>query len=418
MGGMILMPSEVRRGYEIVRELNRGQFAIAYEAKKPSGEKVFFKQYKSPTPLVAWYEGFVEHQQELKRRINGDASTKDKCYRFIEFFEEKSGFFQVFEFISEGMTLGDCIEKRSSFSWTQLVVFSRVMMLGIKALHQVKVVHTDLKPPNIMLLPDRDIDGYRLRLVDLDWSVFTDTKAPWHGVQGYIGSPGYMSPEHVLGEVPLPASDIFTCGLMLGEVLGGRHPFEACLGDDTAYREAILAGRHDPVRLLSPIERCDTDYVELMLNACLDPKPERRPTAQQLTEALLGTAKVESKKPPPEPVRKPEVKIPAPAPSLATSVTIDFEGQAITTLSIDDEIGKRLFRNLHADAQFLSDPQFKLLKRSGGWFIEHCASATNETIVDGKKLLVALPVRDGMRVAVGNSAKGIEKFPLHLKLRL
>jgi len=293
------------------------------------------------------------------------------------------------------------------------------MMLGIKALHQVGVVHTDLKPPNIMLLPDRDIDGYRLRIVDLDWAVFTDTKAPWHGMQGYIGSPGYMSPEHVRGEVPLPASDIFTCGLMLGEVLGGRHPFGAYLGDDKAYRDAVLAGRHDPVRLLSPIERCDTDHLETVLNACLDPKSERRPTVQQLTDALLGTAKVEPKKTPPEPVRKPEAKIlaPASAPASAPSIEIDFEGHVITNVSIDGEFGKQLFRNLHADAQFLSNPQFKLLKRSGGWFIEHCASATNETIVDGKKLLAALPVRDGMRVAVGNSAKGIEKFPLHLRLQ-
>lgn len=84
---IILNPKQKRKSYEIVDKLSSGAFAIAYKAKQPSGEMVFFKQYKSPTPMVPWYARFVDHQNEIKRRIESDPAARDRCYRFVEFFE-------------------------------------------------------------------------------------------------------------------------------------------------------------------------------------------------------------------------------------------------------------------------------------------------------------------------------------------
>jgi eukaryotic-like serine/threonine-protein kinase len=53
---------------------------------------------------------------------------------------------------------------------------------------------------------------YRLKIIDMDFSFFTDKKAPWDGHEGYFGTPGYMSPEHMTRQVPGPASDVFTLG--------------------------------------------------------------------------------------------------------------------------------------------------------------------------------------------------------------
>ena len=92
-----------------------------------------------------------------------------------------------------------------------------------------------------------------------------------------------------------------------------------------------------------------------------------------------------------------------------------FEGRKLTAVSVDAELGKRNFKDTHPDAQFLSDSQFKLRKQDGLWVIEPSSGAANETIVNGHKLSGTEPVSEGMRVAVGNSAKGIEKFPLTLE---
>jgi serine/threonine protein kinase len=60
----------------------------------------------------------------------------------------------------------------------------------------------------------------------MDFSVLVDRRAPWHGYQGYVGSDNYRSPEHITrGAVPGLASDVFTCGLMLHELLAGVHPY-------------------------------------------------------------------------------------------------------------------------------------------------------------------------------------------------
>src|SRR6185503_7019224 len=87
-------------GYQVTKLLNTGMMAWAFSAKNSAGEKVFLKQYKSPSVAVDWYRGYVKYQKELKKRIEG-GPVKKFCVRLLEQFEAKVGpltFFQVFEF--------------------------------------------------------------------------------------------------------------------------------------------------------------------------------------------------------------------------------------------------------------------------------------------------------------------------------
>ncbi len=237
-----------RRGrYSGFELLNSGAYALSYRAEAPGVGTVFFKQYKSPSMTVDWYQAFMAHQHEIKRRIDRDAAVKDACYRFIEFFEhretkfghEHREFCQAFEFIDASQTLTNTLEAYDDAPWRRLTIFAKALALGIHGLHNVGIVHTDLKPDNIILIPDPAIGtGFRLRLIDLDFAIFTDRQAPWHGRQGYVGTPGYLSPEHVKGEVPTTASDVFTTGIMLSQVLAGRHPFGPIMADPVRYAQS------------------------------------------------------------------------------------------------------------------------------------------------------------------------------------
>src|SRR4051812_29969500 len=241
-------------GYEVLVHINTGQMAMAYAARSPAGEKVFLKQYKSPSVMVPWYNAYVAYQQELKRRVETNR-VKNFSYRMIEFFEGDWGcrtFFQVFEFVSGGLDMEkvrDQIRPRPhTIPWEKRLILAKVMMAGINALHDAKIVHCDLKPPNVQLFKDDTIAaGYQLKLIDMDFSILADRRAPWHGHAGYVGSPHYMSPEHVSGHVPLPASDIFTCGLILYELIAHGHPYLA--DDDEQYAEHIRAGKAPPPKL-------------------------------------------------------------------------------------------------------------------------------------------------------------------------
>ena len=119
------------------------------------------------------------------------------------------------------------------------MTWAKVLTAGVAALHESSVVHADLKPANAYLVEDSSIgSGYQLKLIDMDFSLLADRRAPWHGFQGYVGSDNYRSPEHLTrGGVPEPASDVFTCGLMLYELLAGEHPYWR---DDQAEYGALV----------------------------------------------------------------------------------------------------------------------------------------------------------------------------------
>jgi serine/threonine protein kinase len=241
----VLRPGLKVKGYSVVRVLNKGAFAVAYEARTSAGEKVFFKQYKSPSVTVDWYSPYVAYQQELKRRVEG-STARAYCYRFIEFFESNDSgqrcFYQVFEFVDKGKDLRKYLEelagKPPAATWPQRLTFAKLFMAGMKALHEARIIHCDLKPDNLYLIPDATIKaGYQLKIVDMDFSVLSDRRAPWHGEQGYVGTPGYQSPEHLAGQIPVPASDVFTCGLILYELLAQGHPYP--MEDDEARAQAV-----------------------------------------------------------------------------------------------------------------------------------------------------------------------------------
>lgn len=89
-----------------------------------------------------------------------------------------------------------------------------------------------------------------------------------------------------------------------------------------------------------------------------------------------------------------------------------FEGKAVTTISVDSDLGKAHFRGVSPDARFLSDRQFRFFRRMAPGMLDHHVQATNETLCDGKRVVEAIALRAGMTIALGNSARGVSKLPL------
>src|SRR5919107_224429 len=261
-----LKVGDTLRGYTVTKVFGPGAMAISYAAASPDGRKIFLKQYKSPAPTVIWYSAFVDYQQELAARVrNGKAAHY--AVRLVDAFEERWGgpcYFQAYEFVEHGGDLQQIMdEEREEHQrtgvapattpevWARHVTWAKVFMAGIAALHESKIVHADLKPPNAYLIKDPSIGaGNQLKLIDMDFSVLADRRAPWHGHQGYVGSDNYRSPEHMArGAMPGLASDVFTCGLILYELLAGTHPYwredqaeYASLARAHAAKPPVLAG--------------------------------------------------------------------------------------------------------------------------------------------------------------------------------
>ncbi|HEX2211768.1 MAG TPA: protein kinase, partial [Longimicrobium sp.] len=299
-----LKPGDEINGYTVTRVFGPGAMAISYEARSQAGQRVFLKQYKSPAVTVEWYSGFVRYQRELNQRIAA-GPARNYCVRAIHAFEAVWGgrnYFQAFEFVENGADLGGIFEQEAAANggrapqppfdaqlWERHVIWSKVLMSGIHALHNAKVAHADLKPDNAFLIEDPSIAaGYQLKLIDVDFSVLTDEQAPWHGHMGYVGTDNYRSPEHFTrGGTPNAASDVFTCGLILYQLLAGQHPYWSDDQADYARKVMEYAARPPVLGGTMPAP-ASNDAASAILYACLAPRPEDRPTAAQVRDVLTG----------------------------------------------------------------------------------------------------------------------------------
>jgi eukaryotic-like serine/threonine-protein kinase len=111
-----------------------------------------------------------------------------------------------------------------SLSAEEVAHFTRQIAQGMAAAHSAGVVHGDLKPGNLMVTPDAQIKimdfGLARRILPTRWQAETLDVDHLSG-SGLFGTPSYMAPELARGEFSTPASDVFTLGLILCEMLTG-----------------------------------------------------------------------------------------------------------------------------------------------------------------------------------------------------
>jgi serine/threonine protein kinase len=441
----MLNPNEVIAGrYRIVRHLNRGMMANAYEAERiPDRRRVFFKEYISPRPSVVWYGGFVEHQKELTRSLR-NSSASQFCLLPEDTFEADSRqtaagekrktpptLYQSFEFIDGGLDLEKRLE--GDLSWDDRRMFASVLAFSLRELHAAGVVHADLKPANLQIVEKAGPAGRMIRtprLIDMDFSVLVRKRPPWHGHNGYVGTAGYMSPEHLGGpdSIPLTASDVFTAGVILHELLGGKSPLAGL--EDTEYLDRVRSGKVATVALVGTFGRSEHDaQVVQIISRCLSFDPRRRPTAAELHMAITGAGG-----PPPVPPRP----VPPPAPPPAASRPAAGSGSASTTATgasavspasglrlysesvtidvrVTTVIGRVLLGKLGPDSRFAAPEQYRIARVEGGWCVEHLAVGGNQTLVNGREVVGQLRIAPGDRIAVGNASKSIEKLTLRVE---
>ena len=456
-----LKVGDTLRGYRVTRVFGPGAMAISYAAQAPSGEKIFLKQYKSPSPTVIWYPAFVDYQQELASRVrNGKAAHY--AVKTVDAFEEAWGgqtYFQAIEFVEHGSDLQEMLDAereehtRTRVSpltrpevWQRHVTWAKVFMAGIAALHESRIVHADLKPPNVYLIKDPSIGaGYQLKLIDMDFSLLADKRAPWHGFQGYVGSDNYRSPEHMTkGASPSLASDVFTCGLILYELLAGVHPYWS--DDQAEYAKAVRAYSAKPPALAGVMPAPATNAeVSAALHRCLSPNAADRPTAAELRAVLSGRGTKKEAAPAAKsaaPAARAAAKAAAPAaktaapaaktaaaparpaaarPAAGSPLVADriglvaADGKSLA-VGVRTELGKRVVAQLGADAQFWDERQCVLERLPDRrWQVVPAAGTTNETLLNGEVVAAPRPLSEGDVLAVGRKAKGITKLPLTVR---
>jgi serine/threonine protein kinase/Flp pilus assembly protein TadD len=276
--------------YQIVEELGGGGMGRVYRALDTKvGEEIAVKVIK---PEIAADKATVERfKNELKiaRKI-----VHKSVGRVYDLNEDRGTFYITMEYV-RGEDLKAFIRSSGQMAVGTSLRVARQVAEGLAEAHGLGVVHRDLKPSNIMI--DRDGNA---RIMDFGIARLVGAR----GITGgnvMVGTPEYMSPEQVEGKEAGPASDLYSLGIVLFEMLTGRLPFEGDTPLSVAVKQKSEAAP-DP-RSLNPQIPDDLNRV---VAKCLEKSKEKRYASA--TDLLADLANIEQSLPTtvhPLPARKP-----------------------------------------------------------------------------------------------------------------
>jgi len=279
--------------YAVERTLGRGLTAVVYRAthtslNRPVAVKVLHQENRGNEQFV---KRFRAEGQTLSRLEHQNIS------RVLDFGEEPDGILYLVMELLDGESLEVLLRKGRAFSPRQIVDIGIQTCSGLAFAHDVGVIHRDVKPDNIVLVPHRDDDGRPCELVKvcdfglakLRTGTDQDGRESELTMAGALcGSPAYMSPEQLLGE-PLDArSDIYALGVALYEALsGGKFPHAGEGLTDLFVKK--LTGTPTPLSFYAPgvDPVLETAVMRALAREKADRHADARAFRQELRAALV-----------------------------------------------------------------------------------------------------------------------------------
>jgi serine/threonine protein kinase len=226
-----LAPGQVLDGkYRVLREIGSGAMGLVYEAVHVAlGRRVAIKTLRADT----------SEDPDLVLRFEREARAASAIGHphIVDVFDlghtADGALFMVMEILA-GRTLADWLKESPRLPVATAIDLMAQILSGLAAAHREGIVHRDLKPENIFIIRREDRPHF-VKIVDFGISKILvgsqpgqRSRAAGTAVGTVLGTPLYMSPEQILGQVARidHRSDIYSAGVVLYEMLCGRTPFE------------------------------------------------------------------------------------------------------------------------------------------------------------------------------------------------
>ncbi len=258
--------------YELIKEIGRGGMGVVFKARDVRLNRI--------VALKMIRGGALANTDELQRFEKEAAAAAQLIHpNIVALYEVSPNDQQPYlsmEFIggtslAERLLLGPLPSRRAAAYLEQTA-------RAVHYAHTRGIVHRDLKPANV-LLDEND----QTKVTDFGLAKQIDNKSDQTRTGAILGTPSYMSPEQAAGRKEIsPASDVYSLGAILYELITGKPPF--C--GETPLATLNLVAEQDPIapRLLNPA--VDRDLETICLK-CLEKSPARRyKTADALADDL------------------------------------------------------------------------------------------------------------------------------------
>ncbi|MCM3874007.1 MAG: protein kinase [Pyrinomonadaceae bacterium] len=207
--------------YKIIREISRGGMGAIYLAARADDQyekQVAIKLVKRGMDTEFIVRRFLSERQILAgldhpnigRLFDGGVTGDGRPYFVMEYIE--------------GLPIGEYCDAHQLDTIKRLELF-RTACAAVEYAHQRHVVHRDLKPTNILVTAEgrpKLLDFGIAKLLD---PAFTGPANEHTATSERLMTPGYASPEQIRGDAITPASDIYSLGVLLYELLTGHRPY-------------------------------------------------------------------------------------------------------------------------------------------------------------------------------------------------
>ncbi|KAK1178972.1 protein kinase [Streptomyces sp. NBS 14/10] len=275
--------------YRLISVLGRGATGVVWRATDELiGRSVAVKELRLPPGLSERERSLFAERALREARTAGRLNHPGvvAIYDLVPATPEDDAVYIVMELV-EAPSLADLLERNGALAEERVVGMAGQLLGALDAAHSIGLVHRDVKPSNIMVLP-----GDEVKLVDFGIArAMDDTRLTHHGI---AGSTGYMAPELFQGADPSPATDLWSLGATLFHAAEGRDPFARQTPAATLH--AILHDDLPPLNCRPPLSA--------LITGLLTRDSTNRMTSEKASTLLPSiTIAATTASPTPEPAR-------------------------------------------------------------------------------------------------------------------
>ncbi|WP_426104372.1 serine/threonine-protein kinase [Massilia sp. TSP1-1-2] len=261
--------------YRIDSILGQGAMGVVYKAFDPQRERVVaLKTIRK--------ELFSNSQQaDLISRLKNEAQAAGRLNHphivmVHDYGEDSDSAYIAMEFV-DGAPLSTLIFPQRPTAPARVFAWMSELLLALDYAHSRGVVHRDIKPANLLITSCGCVKLSDFGIARIEPSALNQTGS-------MIGTPSYMSPEQFRGETADARSDVFSCGVLLYQLLTGARPFA---GSSSAVMHQIL---HESPAPPSTLLACLGPYDAIVARALAKAPQDRFQCARAFLDALARAA--------------------------------------------------------------------------------------------------------------------------------
>jgi HAMP domain-containing protein len=267
--------------YEILGTLGKGGMGVVYRARDRQLDEVVALKLLRPEALASDPTLLDRFKQEIKlaRRI-----THRNVLRTHDFGETGGVPYISMEYL-EGVTLKDLVRNRGALPLGVGLSVAKQMCHGLGAAHEGGVVHRDVKPQNMLILPETG----ELKIMDFGIARVSSVEAEASGLTTagtVMGTPDYMPPEQAQGRPADFRSDLYSLAVVFFEIFTGKLPF----GGETPMAVVVAHIQQLPPRPRTLNPKLPAELEAAIVKGLEKDPAKRWQTADEILEALSAVS--------------------------------------------------------------------------------------------------------------------------------